>query len=49
MECYKCKGRGITRDPINWLCGLFTLGMTILIDLSNWHKCDVCDGKGGTL
>jgi len=46
MICPRCKGEGQVRYHIDWLCGLFTLGLTILADLNSFKECNLCNGKG---
>ena len=44
--CSKCKGKGTVRDDIDWFMGIFTFGISALMDVSNQVTCKVCNGKG---
>lgn len=46
MICPKCKGKGRVREEIDWLTGICTLGLGILINLSSWYNCSMCKSKG---
>ena len=46
QRCYKCNGKGKIRDEIDWFLGAMSLGLTALMDASNWHRCSACDGDG---
>ena len=46
IKCFKCDGKGYTVN-VDWFAGIFTLGLSVLIDKEeNREKCDACDGKG---
>jgi hypothetical protein len=45
IKCFKCKGKGFTRD-INTGLGILTFGITALIESAFKYECDACDGKG---
>jgi len=45
QKCFKCNGKGYIID-IDWFAGVFTFGLSALMDASNKKLCNVCDGKG---
>lgn len=44
--CETCRGKGKVRGEIDWFTGVFTGGLTALMDLSHWITCKICEGKG---
>ncbi len=46
MICPKCKGKGETRRKPNLFLAVITIGMTALMEASQWETCPICEGKG---
>lgn len=44
--CPRCNGKGKVREDIDWLSAVFTVGMTLLADISTYNKCNMCLGRG---
>lgn len=45
-RCFKCDGKGRYRAKADLFMGVFTLGISALVDKSKWIRCSACNGRG---